>query len=138
MRKVQYQVYMTVYSPQLSNFSYFIFKNVKNYSPSMQGVEIPHYEALRHLKRNFINLLFLLAWYEEGGEYKIYQFSLFSVYFREFWLRQGGSSFYGSHKGDKRADTYLIFQFCLPNPNTRYIIANASQKYYESLWYLKM
>ena len=30
-------------------------------------------------------------------------------------MRQGGLSFYGSHKGEEGADADLMFQFCLPN-----------------------
>ena len=51
---------------------------------------------------------------DEGGENKICQFLSFSVYFLKLWLRQGGLSFYGSHKGDEGADTNLFFSFvCL-------------------------
>ena len=55
---------------------------------------------MRQLKRNFINLLFLFAWWG-GGENKIYQFVSFSVYFWKFWLRQGGLSFYESQNGGR-------------------------------------
>ena len=53
---------------------------------------------------------------DEGGETKIYQFLSFSVY---FWLRQGGLSLYGSHKGGESAYTDLMFQFCLPSKKLR-------------------
>ena len=64
-------------------------------------------------KEIFFNLI-LLSLPDERGENKICQFLSFSVYFWKFWLRQGGLSFYGSRKGDKGADTDLMFQFCLP------------------------
>ena len=51
---------------------------------------------------------------DEVGENIIYQFLSFSVYSLEFWLSQGGISFYGSQKRDEGADTVLMFQFCLP------------------------
>ena len=64
---------------------------------------------------------------DEGGEIKICQFLSFSVYFWKFWLRQGGLSFYGSHKGDEGADTDLMFQFCLPNVWNFYNCRNISR-----------
>ena len=51
---------------------------------------------------------------DEVGENIIYQFLSFSVYSLEFWLSQGGVSFYGYQKRDEGADTVLMFQFCLP------------------------
>ena len=62
-----------------------------------------------------ILLIYHFSLSDEGGENKICQFLNFSVYFWKFWLRQGGLSFYGFHKGYEGADTDLMFQFCLPN-----------------------
>ena len=70
----------------------------------MQAVEITLWKAWMQLKRIFINSLLSLT--DEGGENKIYQF--FSLFLKV--LRQGGLSFYGSHKGDEGADTDLTFQ----------------------------
>mgnify|MGYP001794376374 CR=1 FL=1 len=68
----------------------------KSGSPSLQGIEIK---------------IFLSIYYfplpDEGGENKIGQFLNFSVYFTKFCLRQGGLSFYRSHKGERRELTQV-------------------------------
>ena len=62
-----------------------------------------------------IFLIYCCSLPDEGGDNKIYRFLIFfSFYFWKFWLRQGGLSFHGSDKGDKGADTDIMFQFCLP------------------------
>ena len=55
------EVYTTVNSPQLSNFVKVKLKNPENCSPGMQIVKITLSEALRQLKRSFINFLLLFA-----------------------------------------------------------------------------
>ena len=62
-----------------------------------------------------ILLIYYFSLPDEEDENKIYQFLSFSVYYWKFWLGQGGLSVYGSHKGDEKADTDLMFQFFLPN-----------------------
>ena len=89
--------------------------------------------------------IFLSIYYfslpDEGGENKIYQFLGFSVYFCKYWLRQGGLSFYGSQKGDKGADTDLIFQFCLPYIQCLHVRENSFRTsllftiFYPRIWY---
>ena len=66
--------FVTVYSPQFSNVVEFILRNVRNFSQSVQAVKI------RQLKRNFIELLFLML--EEGGEDIIYVFQFFSLFLK--------------------------------------------------------
>ena len=112
---------------QPSNFKFCyiqVLKNVKNCSPSIQ--------AAKSISRkpwgssNEILLIYYLSLLVEGGANKIYQFFSF------FWLRQGGLSFYGSHKGDEGADTDLMFQFCLPSwPPMRYRTQRLDQ---EMVW----
>ena len=74
--------FVTVYSPQFSIVVEFILRNVKNFSQSMQAVEITLQETLRQLKRNFIKLLFLML--DEGGEDIIYVVQFFSSFLKKF------------------------------------------------------
>ena len=46
---------------------------------------------------------------------RIVSFPVFQLVFENLLLRRGGLSFNGSQKGNKGADTDLMFQFCLPN-----------------------
>ena len=64
------------------------------------------------------NLLFLCLMRE------VKQVSQFFSLFLKTLTEAGRFIIFGSHKGDKRADTDLMFQFCFPNQERQILAQN--------------